>query len=242
MRLYFIRHGQSENNALWEATRSNVGRSDDPELTGTGHDQARRLADYVLKTDTEAYANGKYGVPRRDFFGITHVYTSLMIRSVDTASYLAKALDLPLTGWPEIHECGGIFTETDVEGARQRTGGPGKTRAFFAEKYTHLSLPETVTDEGGWNRGFEEHEERPLRAKKVLETLLEKHGNTDDVVALVSHAGFYNELIRVIFDVQGAMTWFNLYNTAVSRIEFRGGEKVLMYHNRTEHLPDHLIT
>jgi hypothetical protein len=34
-----------------------------------------------------------------------------------------------------------------------------------------------------------------------------------------------------------------MHNTGVSRFEFRPNqEKVLYYHNRTEHLPDHLIT
>lgn len=238
MRLYFIRHGQSVNNALWDATRSDVGRSDDPELTALGHEQARLLAEYVLRTDAQARANGKHGQPKRDFFGITHVYTSLMVRSVATASYLAQALDLPLMGWPEIHECGGIYSETEEE----RVGGPGKTRAFFTENFAHLHLPETVTEEGWYNRPFEEDEDRPLRARKVLETLFERHGDTQDVVALVSHAGFYNELVRVIFEIPRGNKWFGMYNTAVSRIEFRDGERVLLYHNRTEHLPDHSIT
>ena len=37
MQFYFIRHGQSTNNALWETTRSNKGRSEDPELSELGH-------------------------------------------------------------------------------------------------------------------------------------------------------------------------------------------------------------
>jgi hypothetical protein len=36
MHLFFIRHGQSANNHLWEQTGSNRGRSEDPELTETG--------------------------------------------------------------------------------------------------------------------------------------------------------------------------------------------------------------
>ena len=36
MRLYFIRHGQSENNALYTATGSDRERVDDPKLTEIG--------------------------------------------------------------------------------------------------------------------------------------------------------------------------------------------------------------
>ncbi len=242
MRLYFIRHGQSVNNALWEENRSDANRNEDPELTATGHEQAKLLAEYVLKIDQQAKSNGKNGEPKRDYFGITHLYTSLMVRSVATASYLSRALDLPLLGWPEIHECGGIYIDSDDE--EERIGRPGKNRAYFEKHYAHLQLPETIGDEGWWNnRPFEVHEDRSIRARNVLETLLERHGGTNDVVAIVSHGGFYMEFSRVLFNIGEGKSWFAMHNTGVSRFEFRPNqEKVLYYHNRTEHLPDHLIT
>lgn len=242
MRLYIIRHGQSVNNALWDASRSDTGRSEDPELTEIGHEQARLLGEFIQKTDAHARSNGKQGEPKRDYFGITHLYTSLMVRSVATASYLSKALDLPLLGWPEIHECGGIYI--DGENENERIGRPGKSRAFFAEHFAHLQVPESVSDDGWWNnRPFEPNEDRQLRAKGVIQTLLERHGGTNDVVAMVSHGGFYMEIARALFNLGEGNTWFLMQNTAVSRFEFRPGrETVLYYHNRTAHLPDHLIT
>ncbi len=84
---------------------------------------------------------------------------------------------------------------------------------------------------------------RPIRAQKVLETLLERHGNTNDRVAIVSHGGFYMELMRVMFRIGEQKSWFMMYNTAISRFDFHdNGEITLAYHNRTDHLPDHLIT
>lgn len=241
MRLYFIRHGQSENNALWEETGNNQGRNEDPELTTTGREQARLLADYILQKDTEAREDGKNGEPKRDFFGITHLYTSLMVRSVATATYVSQAIHLPLHAWVEIHECGGIFQGDERTGTL--TGLPGKTRSYFANHYQHLILPETVTDSGWWNKDFEAYDIRPLRAQKVLETLLERHGNTEDRVAIVSHGGFYMELMRVLFKIGERKSWFMMNNTAMSRFDFqKDGEVSLIYHNRTAHLPERLIT
>lgn len=241
MRLYFIRHGQSANNALWEETGSNHGRVDDPELTAIGHEQAQHLAAFLLQKDTEAKADGKNGESLRDSFAFTHLYTSLMVRSVATASYVSAALGIKLTAWPEIHECGGIYLEDEDE--QERVGRPGKTRSYFQQHYQHLHLPDSVTDEGWWNRPFEDYEVRPLRAQQVLESLLERHGKTNDRVAIVSHGGFYMELMRVMFRIAEEKCWYTMFNTAVSRFDFRdSGEIAMVYHNRTDHLPDRLIT
>lgn len=261
MRLYFIRHGQSQNNALWDNTGDSKGRSEDPELTPKGHEQARLLGEFIAAKDRaareemaaiqatleggrevqkngEAQQGGKEF--KRDFFGFTHLYTSLMVRSVATASYVSRALNLCLTGWTEIHECGGIYLEDETGDFR---GLPGKSRSYFSENYRDLVLPETLTENGWWNKPFEAYESRPIRAQQVLETLLERHGKTDDQVAIVSHGGFYMELMRVIFKIKEENSWFVMNNTAISRIDFReNGEAALIYHNRTDHLPERLIT
>lgn len=241
MRLYFIRHGQSANNALWESTGTNAGRSEDPELTEYGHQQARLLAEFLVKKDRESNSNYKDAGVQRDHYCFTHLYTSLMVRSVATGHYLSRALSMPLVAWPEIHECGGIYL--DGEDGEERIGLPGRTRSYFDAHYGQMVVPETVTDEGWWNRPFEERPDRPLRARQVVETLLERHGGTEDRVAIVSHGGFYMELMRVLFEIQGKNGWFTMNNTAMTRIDFREtGELALIYHNRTDHLPAHLIT
>jgi len=241
MRLYFIRHGQSENNALWDNTGSSSGRSEDPELTENGHKQAELLAEFLSQKDAEMRSDGKTGGFGRDQFCFTHLYTSLMVRSVATATYVSKAVSLPLVAWPEIHECGGIYLDGEQE--NERIGLPGKSRSYFSRHYGHLVVPDTVTEDGWWNRPFEAHPERRLRAQRVLEALLERHGNTDDHVAIVSHGGFYMELMRVFFRIQEEKCWYTMNNTAISRFDFReNGELSMIYHNRTDHLPANLIT
>jgi 2,3-bisphosphoglycerate-dependent phosphoglycerate mutase len=239
MRFYFIRHGQSVNNAIYEATGRSDGRSEDPHLTEIGQQQVGLLADFLRAKD--AQASGSDQALKRDYFGFTHLYTSLILRAVQTGTAVSEALKIPLVAWPEIHETGGIYLEDPASG--ELKGQPGKTRPFFQENYPQLVLPESLSDEGWWNRPYESEEERQLRAKNVRQVLLEQHAGTNDRVAIISHGGFYVELIRQIFSVTGEKIWFFLYNTGITRIDFDSdGTAVLVYHNRTEHLPERLLT
>ncbi len=146
---------------------------------------------------------------------------------------------MPLQAWPEIHECGGIYLDKED----QQLGLPGKSRTYFANQYQKLALPNTVTDSGWYNRPFEVKSDRAVRARLVLDTLIEKHGNTDHSVAIVSHGGFYMEIIRHLFNISNDQCWFLMHNTAVSRFDISNeGQVSLIYHNRTDHLPIHLIT
>jgi 2,3-bisphosphoglycerate-dependent phosphoglycerate mutase len=241
MRFIYIRHAQSANNALWDSTGANKGRIEDPDITETGRQQAHLLADFIQQKDEEAVRQGNPAVLKRDYFGITHLYSSLMIRSVHTGMVLAESLQLPLLGWVEVHETGGIFLEDEASGTLN--GLPGKPRSYFLKNYKNLILPESVTEDGWWNRPFELEEERSLRAKKVYQMLLDRHGGTDDRVAIVSHGAFYLHLMREIFGIQGERIWLLMHNTAITRIDFGAdGAPTLIYHNRTEHLPDHLLT
>lgn len=241
MRFYYIRHAQSANNALYDASGATKGRTEDPELTEIGQQQAKILANFIKRLDTEYLLQGGQPKPRRDFFGITHLYTSLMVRSIQTGNAVAEAIRLPLVAWPDIHETGGIFL--DDEETNQPIGLPGKPRSYFSQNFKDLVLPDTITEEGWWNRPFESREQRPIRARNVFKELLERHGGTDDCVAFVSHGAFYMYLMREIFDIHGENVWFTMHNTGISRIDFEdNGSPALIYHNRTDHLPDTYLT
>jgi len=225
MQFYFIRHGQSENNALWLRTGSEEGRSDDPGLTDLGRRQTEALARFLVTAD----------------LGITHLYTSLMIRAVATGAILAEALGLPLVAWEDLHEVGGIYLEDKATG--ERVGRAGANRAYFAAHYPGLILPDSVTEAGWWNRPFEEREQRPARARRFWTGLKARHGHTDDRVAVISHGGFYNHLLAVLLDMPTREGyWFVLHNTALSRIDFPGERVELVYLNRTDHLPPDWLT
>lgn len=237
MQFYFIRHAQSANNHLYETTGSSMGRSEDPELTQIGRRQAEMLAHFLKQRDPKFSAADRLN---RGGFAFTHLYTSLMVRAVATASILARELNLVLRGWEELHEGGGIYLDDPATGAK--IGQPGKTRAYFAAHYPELILPATCNDAGWWNRPFEEYAQLAPRAERFWRELLARHGNTEDRVAVVSHGGFYNALMRVIFAIGRADAWFNLNNAAITRVDFTPEETVLAYSNRVDFLPPEWVT
>lgn len=240
MQFYFIRHGQSANNLLWEQTGSSVGRSVDAELTDAGRRQAEILAQFLSCRDQAGSANGR-DLYNRAGFGITHLYCSLMVRAVATASIVAEKLGLPSVAWQDAHETGGIYIEDPETG--ECTGQPGHNRTFFEAHYPHLVLPASLGNEGWWNRPFEVKEQRPIRAQRFLQQLLERHGNTDDRVAVVSHGAFYNYLMATILRLpERDHIWFAINNVAITRIDFGSEHTDLVYTNRVGFLPRELIT
>lgn len=240
MQLYFIRHGQSTNNELWERTGTSRERSEDPELTETGRRQAAVLAQCLGRAPslevTPQFDNQNIGG-----FGITHVYCSLMVRAVATGIVISKALDLPLVAWEGIHEGGGIYLDDAETG--DKIGRPGRNRAYFEEHFPHLILPHSMDGDGWWNRPYEEREQRYVRARCFLDDLATRHGGTEDRVAIVSHAGFYNYLLRELLGLpQESGYSFSLNNSAITRIDFRPENVGLVYLNRLDFLPRELVT
>lgn len=242
MEFYFIRHGQSENNLLWAQTGSSEGRSDDPGLTEIGRRQAQAVARFLNGSGTGgAPPSAEWDPQNAAGFRISHLYCSLMLRAVLTGDVIARELGLPLLGWPDIHESGGIYQKDEASG--ERVGLPGKNRSFFEAHFPNLSLPENLGAGGWWNRPFEAHEDRPFRAQRALEDLLKRHGGTDHRVAVVSHGGFYNWLLRAILKLPPESDhWFTLNNAAITRINFNDGAVELAYMNRADHLFPDLIT
>lgn len=247
MQLYIIRHAQSENNALWSQTGSNNGRSPDPMLTEIGHRQAQLLAEYLAQPVSGEVSERWDGHNRQGYL-LTHLYTSLMQRAVETGTYVANELDLPLVGREDIHERGGIFQDDEVTG--ERTGLPGAGRSYFASEYPDLILPDSMNDEGWWSRPYEPEELSIERARRFLRDLLAHHGDGEDRVGIISHGGFINSLLGVIFgatkpnifagDLKGV--WFGTSNTAITRVDFRPDFVLLVYLNRVYFLPFELIT
>jgi 2,3-bisphosphoglycerate-dependent phosphoglycerate mutase len=105
MRLYFIRHAQSENNLLWDTNKSSKGRSEDPGITPLGHEQAKLLGAFLRDSENEFPKNWEQ--KGRTGFEITHIYVSLMTRALQTADAVADALGLEMIGRKDLHECGG---------------------------------------------------------------------------------------------------------------------------------------
>ncbi len=240
MQVYFIRHGQSENNLLWERTGSDVGRSVDPVLTEVGQQQATHLATFLASPGMTG-GNTVAAYHNVSGYHLTHLYCSPMVRAIQTALTIARVLNLPLVAWEEIHETGGIFHDDPETG--EPVGLPGWRRDDFEAHFPELVLPESGWEDGWWNRSFEPREERPSRARRVLQTLLERHGDTEDRVAIVSHGGFYNHLLRTLLELpEDTPVWLELQNVAMTRIDIHPEYTRLVYANRVDYLPKALLT
>jgi 2,3-bisphosphoglycerate-dependent phosphoglycerate mutase len=164
-----------------------------------------------------------------------------MVRSFVTAVHIAQALDLPLTVWKDLHELGGIYLDDPASG--EPVGMPGKPSDYFLESYEYTQFMDPPEPDGWWNRPFEEEYERSQRAERVLARLLALHGDTEDSVALVSHAGLYTFLMReLVGSHERRDLYFILENVGISRIKFEQGRVLLVYANRTDFLPDSLHT
>ena len=246
MEIYFIRHGQSQNNASWQDP--NYTESSDPALTDIGREQARCLADFFKRNQLITQPSA-WNVQNRYGFGLTQIYASLMVRAPGTALPTVLALGLPFSAWPEIHEEGGIFSREDKSNPQ---GLPGKPRSYFEQNFPELKLPDGLDETGWWKRPFEAEEDRQPRADKFLAELIARHGDRDDQpeqrIALFSHAGFFVRLVCAMFKLpwrqasNDLKSWFALNNGSISRFDIRKGDLTTCYINRTDHLPDHLIT
>jgi 2,3-bisphosphoglycerate-dependent phosphoglycerate mutase len=227
MDLFFIRHGQSANNDLFTKTGGRIGRVADPELTELGKIQANLLAEFFRS--------------QRDTFGITHLYSSLMTRAIQTSIPIAEGLGLPIQGQEDMHESGGIYLEDDIDGSLN--GQPGKNRQELQNLYPNLILPERLNGSGWWDRPFEASEDRPARARRLAEWIRANHIDPKDRVAIVSHYGFFNHLVWALIGFERPQgSWFVLNNTSVSRFEFTDTTVNMVYINRVDHLQPELIT
>jgi 2,3-bisphosphoglycerate-dependent phosphoglycerate mutase len=246
-RLYLIRHAQSQNNAIWDG-RGNAqpGRVPDPEITEIGHRQGQVLAEHLAHPQSEPRQHPFAG-SNETHYGLTHVYCSLMTRSILTAQYIANSCGLKLQALPDIFEKHGIY-DTDAEGIMRGLPGPG--RDYFSERFAGLELPAEFDDSGWWNRPVEDEAAFLLRMKRVVANLHRRLDGSEDNVAMVVHGDFIdqfvNELMGVVrhqpnYDSHWVGNW-TFHNTSITRVDVVRGSHNVVYLNRIDHLPNDLIT
>jgi 2,3-bisphosphoglycerate-dependent phosphoglycerate mutase len=121
-------------------------------------------------------------------------------------------------------------------------GLPGNNRRYLEKRYKDLVLPDGWGIGGWWKRPFEKREQRILRAQCFHRGLLRRHADTEDRVAVISHAGFFQYWMMVALDWSN---WdgksFRKNNAAITRVDL--GERTwVMYVNRTDFMPRELIS
>jgi len=249
MELYFIRHGQSENNALYGEVDYDMGnRRSDPKLTDLGQRQAQLAADFFLRAAQSAPCM-RTGWQNRAEYGLTHLYCSLMERAAQTGTIFARTLNVPLFGVPDLHEVGGIYYDEIIDGVSSIRIEHGFTPAYLQESYPLLNLLEPIPAEGWWKGGREERAARVPRALRMLDLLFARHGNTENRVGVITHGGFFTCFFRAIFGLdldepnQHLLPYqIELNNCAITRFSIQEARYLLVYHNRTDFLPDDLVT
>jgi broad specificity phosphatase PhoE len=244
MELYLIRHGQSSNNAL-----ANMNdRTSDPDLTDLGRQQAQLVAQHLAQgiSAEEICTNGvenTHASPKRGF-GITKLYCSAMHRALQTCQPISQALGLTAQVWVDIHEKGGIYLDHGQE--KGRVGYPGLTRSEILAGFPDYHLPDEITIDGWWNNGYEDWPVCQGRAIKVVHQLRDwaDNGRGDERIALVSHGGFMDALLKALCDqLPSKHIWYHHFNTALTRVDFRdNGGLSLRYLNRIDHLPPECIS
>ncbi|UCF84914.1 MAG: histidine phosphatase family protein [Desulfobacteraceae bacterium] len=252
MRFYFIRHAQSADNQFvienaYRGIRSYgpdqlwFERQADPDLSDVGRRQVQQLCHFLSRRKEQDSNEAVHLDPYYDSFDFTHIYTSLMIRTLETASAIGDTLHLKPIILEEVHETGG-FWEADPETGKL-VGSPGQNREFFKSRYPHCILPDHLGEEGWWNRPLETASECQERARRFLHLLMERHGGTEDRIAVVSHGLFYSFLMNAILKIppEGKVR-FPINNAAITRIDFTGDYTMVIYQNRVDFLPPELIT
>ena len=161
MELFLIRHGQSTNNALTDWTQ----RVDDPLLTTSGEQQAERTALHL--------ASGLHLHPTERGTAkpvLDRLYCSPMIRAMQTADAIARAVGVAPQVWVDIHEVGGIY----LDHGERKVGYPGRTRSELAQRFPGCILAPELTEQGWWNRDFEEMHAGHGRAAGVAQLLRQR--------------------------------------------------------------------
>ena len=223
MELYLIRHGQSTNN------EGGLPRAADPPLTDIGVEQARWTGE-SLKDE-----------------GITRLYCSPMLRTLQTAQIISDILDLPPHVFVELHEWGGIW---EARGDGTAVQLPGLTRTEICEICPDVVLLDDVTDQGWWfHEGLAANIEGMCQlahenALAFIAHLTEHHVGTEQRVAAVSHGGSGGSLISAFFGLPPDVGYsrFTQNNTGVSKMLFTSERRQLHYLNKISHLPQEAVT
>jgi broad specificity phosphatase PhoE len=166
MRLYFVRHGESEANVLREVSNRDFKHP----LTAKGREQSRTLARSLKRTP------------------VTRLFTSPLMRAVQTAEILAESLGIlyEVTDALREYDCGILEGRSDEECWQMH----GQQReAWLIDRRWEQRL------EGG--ESFND-----IRARFVpfIASLSQRYSNTSDHILLVGHGGTYGCMLPLILE------------------------------------------
>ncbi|RLT44168.1 MAG: histidine phosphatase family protein [Chloroflexi bacterium] len=268
MILYLIRHGQSSNNLLGENVLTASGDLDqnahqlymssrvaDPPLTEIGQEQAARLADFLREarpkhraTHDDPPEDELRGTEITNRLGISRIFCSPMLRTLQTAQPAATTLGINPEIWVDVHEHGGVFDNQSADGSA--VGRPGLSRSQIAAQFPGYIIGDGVGEMGWWSGGEEDRPTCDGRAIRVAARLWKMAKEIGDArIAIVSHGTFMDSLVKTILGrLPGNEFHISHFNTGITRIDYTQSwrEKtpfvLVRYTNRVDHLTPELIT
>ncbi len=194
MELFIIRHGESTGNVV---TRD----MPDAELTGLGRRQALAVAERMRRVRLD------------------RIIASPLVRAIETARPLARALRLPVEVWKNTYE------------VRSRGFYKGPALRQLREWYPEAEFKEEMEPDGWIYPGDETAEMGHSRAGKVYAELCRRFGV--ERVALFAHGGFNRHLLLAALGLgpdsavyfhqgNGCVYWLSV-QSGRTRLEYLGG-------------------
>ena len=204
-RLYLIRHGQSAGNA-----EGRFGGHSPTPLSELGKSQAQMTAQYLAKERIEA------------------IYSSDLIRAVDTAQPLAELLDLPIIKTSAFRERKvGVLEGLTFDESKEK-----HPQDYYA--LVNRNIQHVIT-------GGESYRQLLRRATGALREIFQAHRG--ERVAIFSHTGaicyITLYLLGAIHRKTQTTPWLVTSNCGINRFEIRGRHNVrVMAINDTRHLTE----
>lgn len=238
MRIYVIRHGHRADE------EPDYTDGPNPPLSGTGRRQAELMAEFMAAESLDA------------------LYSSCMLRAIETTQPLHQTTGLPLNIWPVLCEttmqgiasffaeqpdkipaCGAwpdgkAFPEEIAQGA------PGRHKNhYLLSELPRLYPGALLSQPYAWpdiwwpvlNR--ECFEQGWARMQFAVEALIARHA-PEDRIAVVGHGYSGDVMLSVLMQLPGIpVRRFASANTGIARFDVMAtGQRVLFYCNRKDHL------
>ena len=170
------------------------------ESTANSEDRWQGRADFRLSKVGRWQADRLRLRLERERYRPTHIYTSPLSRASETARIVASNWDRPIKAWDEL-------TEIDVGVIA------GLTPAEVEEQFPEVARSLAASRDFGLVDGAETHNDRTVRAQRLVDRLIREHYNKDRVL-LFTHGGI---LVHIIERLLGTDRLWGLgvHNTAV---------------------------
>ena len=219
MKLFIIRHAQSQNNALPTSQRV-----PDAPLTERGLSQARHLAQWAQQTQFH------------------DLLTSPFRRTLQTSQLIYAASDAGWMTWTQLHEQGGCVSGVD-EASFQ--GEPGMTGEAIRREFPGCVVSADIDDQGWWKSQPRETDlQLKERVTAVKEQIVTEFGAGERNIACVTHADFSQLLILALLgdDADNLPAERTLLNASVTSFTIEANRVQMDGYSNVDHLPSELVS